>query len=57
MKKLFGLMVFCGMLLAVATAGGVDSGVINGGKILCQSAISAILIFTGSYFLRGGEKA
>lgn len=57
MKKIFGLMVLCGILLAVATAGGVDSGVIDSGKILVQSAISAALIYTGSYFLRGGEKA
>lgn len=51
MKKLFGLMILAGIILAMATAGGFDSGVIDSGRIFVQSVISVALIYSGSVLM------
>lgn len=57
MKKIFGFMVFTGVILAMATAGGFDSGIISINRILVQSVISVALIYTGSAMLGRGQEA
>ena len=57
MKKIFGFMVFAGVILAMATAGGFDSGIISMNRILAQSVISIALIYTGSVMLGRGQEA
>jgi hypothetical protein len=57
MKKIFGFMVFTGVILAMATAGGFDSGIISINRILAQSVISVVLIYTGSAMLGRGQEA
>ena len=47
MKKIFAFMMFAGLVLAMATAGGFDSGIIGTGRICMQSALSALLILSG----------
>lgn len=51
MKKIFALMVLTGIVLAMATAGGFDSGVISIGRIFAQSAFSVALIYSGGIML------
>ena len=47
MKKIFTLMVSMGIVLAMATAGGFDSGIISMERILIQSVVSVALICVG----------
>ncbi len=57
MKKMFGLMIFAGILLAAATAGACDSGVVGVDRILVQSLVSAALIYFGTLFMGRSAKA
>lgn len=57
MKKLFGFMVICGIVLAMATAGGFDSGIISLGRIFVQSMVSVALISTGGMMLGRSNEA
>lgn len=57
MKKIFGFMVLCGIILAMATAGGFDSGIISIGRIFVQSVISVLLIYTGGMMLGRSQEA
>ncbi|MBQ3110801.1 MAG: hypothetical protein IJC69_06640 [Clostridia bacterium] len=57
MKKIFGFMVFAGVILAMTTAGGFDSGIISISRILTQSVISIALIYTGSTMLGRSHEA
>lgn len=57
MKKLFTLMVVAGAILAMATAGGADSGTITLQRIIVQAALSSFLMIFGTHFLRRGEAA
>lgn len=51
MKKIFTIMVLAGVVLAMATAGGFDSGVISIGRIFIQSIVSVALIYSGGMML------
>ncbi|MBQ8540020.1 MAG: hypothetical protein IJ435_00950 [Clostridia bacterium] len=57
MKKIFGFMVFTGVVLAMATAGGFDSGIISLTRIFVQSVISIALIYSGSMMLGRSREA
>lgn len=57
MKKIFGLMILTGMIIAYATAGGLDAGVVEGGKAFVQLMMSAVLVFAGSVFMSGDAEA
>lgn len=57
MKKIFGFMVMAGIVLAMATAGGFDSGIISIGRIFVQSVVSVVLIYTGGMMLGRSQKA
>ena len=57
MKKIFAFMMFAGLVLAMATAGGFDSGIISTGRICMQSALSALLILSGGMMLGRGQEA
>ena len=57
MKKIFGFMIFTGVILAMATAGGFDSGIISLTRILVQSLISVILIYSGGMMLGRSQEA
>lgn len=57
MKKMFGLMIFTGVLLAAATAGACDSGVVSVDRIFVQSLLSAALIYFGTLFMGRSAEA
>ena len=56
MKKMFGLMVLAGVILAASTAGACDAGVMGADRILLQSLISAALIYFGTRFKEWGDE-
>lgn len=48
MKRIFGIMTMCGVLLAMMTAGGMDEGSLTIGRIVVQAMISSLLILCGA---------
>ena len=57
MKKIFAFMVLAGIVLAMATAGGFDSGIISIGRIFAQSIVSVVLIYSGGMLLGRSQEA
>ena len=57
MKKIFAIMVMMGIVIAMATAGGVDAEILSVNRIVIQGAIASALIFFGTYFAERGERA
>ncbi len=57
MKKIFGFMVLTGVVLAMATAGGFDTGIISIERIFAQSALSVALIYSGGMMLERSREA
>lgn len=48
MKKIFGVMIVCGVMLAMMTAGGMDAGSLTMGRIVIQAAVSSLLVLCGA---------
>lgn len=57
MKTIFYVMVFAGLILAAATAGGADMGTLTINRILLQGVMASVLMLSGIFFMRRGEKA
>lgn len=57
MKKMFGLMIAAGLILAMITAGGADSNTISVWRLTMQAAISSLLIISGTHFVLRGDRA
>ncbi|MGM9550703.1 MAG: hypothetical protein ACI3XA_00415 [Clostridia bacterium] len=56
MKKIFAVMVFVGFVLAAATAGGVDAGMLSVDRILIQGVMASILMLGGTLLIKRGER-
>jgi hypothetical protein len=52
MKKLAGILLTAGIILAMCTAGGMDRGVIETKQIILQALISIALMFAGCKILK-----
>ena len=57
MKKMCAGLVFTGIMLALATAGGADANSISMGRMFFQAVLSAILVLSGTHFAVRGERA
>lgn len=57
MKKMYGFMILTGLILAMATAGGADSGVLSVSRLALQGAISSLLVLGGTQLGMRGDRA
>lgn len=57
MKKLFNLMVFAGVMIAVLAAGSTDAGLLSFSQALGFGVLSSSLVLCGSYFIERGEES
>lgn len=57
MKKIFGILILMGIMLALVTAGSVDSDTIETGRMIVQAAVSSLMVLCGTHFVRRGEAA
>ncbi len=57
MKKIFVVMMATGLILAAATAGGMDTGALSMGRILLQGLAASMLMLPAAYWLKRGEAA
>lgn len=57
MKKMFNLMVFAGIVIAVLAAGSTDAGLLSFPSALGFGVLASLLVLCGSYFIERGEES